>query len=155
MKIIQHKAYEEDLEVLSNTSMVFKYRGFTGIIRRSSNLGTLCGYVSVPKRHPLYGLDYDTIESRYRIYSHGGLTFSSDSLMELEKGWYIGFDCAHASDYIPKMDYNSSVDYMFYRDVDYVKEVISQLIDQMIEISKDDYADEYITEGEDFYGDND
>ena len=149
----QHKAYEDDLEILGFDTMMFKYRGFTGIIVRHNSLGTLCGYVSVPKKHPLYGLDYDTIERRWDIYSHGGLTFSSDSLMSLDKGWYIGFDCAHANDYIPLSGYIYTMDMgIFYRDVTYVKETVQELIDQMIEIAEDNYNDEYITEGEDFYG---
>lgn len=70
-------------------------------------LGAWCGYVGVPRSHPLYGKHYSEIELDDQ--PHGGLTFSGrcqegderDSICHIvEKGedddvWWLGFDCAH------------------------------------------------------------
>lgn len=37
-----------------------EYHGLPVAIRRHQEFGHLCGYVGVPKTHPLYGLDYRT-----------------------------------------------------------------------------------------------
>lgn len=60
-----------------------------------------CGYVLVPRYHSYYEKDYNDIE----INCHGGLTYSSHSLLETEyPGWWIGFDCAHGGDTIEECD---------------------------------------------------
>lgn len=60
------------------------------------------GYVAIPKGHPLYEMDYDSIHRKTDIEIHGGLTFSENSIIgqpEETKGmWIIGFDCAHLGD---------------------------------------------------------
>lgn len=57
--------------------------------------GHRCGYVKIPDNHIFYQKNYDDID----IDCHGGLTFSelSDG-NDLEKGYWIGFDCAHFDD---------------------------------------------------------
>lgn len=92
-------------------------------------MGSLCGYVRLPDDHPLFAKRYDDIvpvpagwlDRSFRVgedlspidllcgvqsvdwedcsapvgllfFCHGGLTFS-------ERGW-IGFDCAHAGDFV-------------------------------------------------------
>ena len=50
----------------------------------------LCGYVALPKGHPLYGKHYDDLA----IECHGGLTYSKFE----DNDWVIGFDCAHGGD---------------------------------------------------------
>src|SRR5580698_4507615 len=55
--------------------------------------GHLCGYIYLPKDHPDTGkpileLDYGC---------HGGITHAE----ETEKGYRIGFDCAHSADITP------------------------------------------------------
>lgn len=69
------------------------------------------GYVCIPRSHKMFGLHYDEIERRFKINSHGGLTFSCSS-KELERKswqelpkevlekeyWVIGFDTAHYND---------------------------------------------------------
>jgi hypothetical protein len=63
-----------------------------------------CGYVRVTESHPLFEVHYnnfgnqiniDTINDIYEV--HGGVTFSGTS-KNYEKGWWIGFDCAHLED---------------------------------------------------------
>ncbi len=63
-------------------------------------MGTWCGYVSVPKKHPLYGKDRNRVNPLVQI--HGGITF--EGAMHGKTGrWYFGFDCCHAFDLIPCM----------------------------------------------------
>ena len=62
-----------------------------------------CCYIKIPEGHDYFGLDYDDINDLfdYPVHCHGGLTFSDDHLLDLEKGWYIGWDYAHLGDYHP------------------------------------------------------
>ncbi|MFW6056647.1 MAG: hypothetical protein ACOC9B_05000 [Chloroflexota bacterium] len=85
------------------------------IVRNHS--GALCGYVGVPKGHPLYGMDYDEVHAAIpSLGVHGGLTFASTCDEDAPEGygichiplpgrpadvWWLGFDTAHAFDYIP------------------------------------------------------
>lgn len=67
-----------------------------------------CGYVGVPKDHPLAGFDHDFLQF---IDVHGGLTFSSASKGGWPEGyfWY-GWDYAHAGD---KSVYDHNINYPF------------------------------------------
>ena len=65
--------------------------------------GHRCGYVGVPSEHPLFGLNYDEIYSKFNIDVHGGLTFSGpgndpDGFPSKREQWFFGFDCAHVGD---------------------------------------------------------
>ena len=62
------------------------------------NLGTHpTAYIEIPKGNKLYGKDYDEID----LDVHGGLTYSSDTLMFIKSNsWFIGWDYAHAGDYM-------------------------------------------------------
>lgn len=95
-----------------------------------NHLGGLCGYVGLPPGHPWHGLDYNecpygekcSSESRWcqhtlesQLDAHGGITFAS-ACQEggpichvARRGrpsevWWLGFDCAHAGDYLPGME---------------------------------------------------
>lgn len=61
--------------------------------------GHRCGYVAVPKGHPLYELSYSHSELD-DIVVHGGLTYSgpSDYPVQDPDLWWFGFDCAHSGD---------------------------------------------------------
>ena len=57
--------------------------------------GWRCGYVGIPKEHPLYAIDYDKIEADV----HGGLTYGSTSPVgDEDQRYYVGFDCCHCGD---------------------------------------------------------
>lgn len=67
-------------------------------------MGHLCGYVKVPKGHPCYGKDYDLVD----VDCHGGVTYArmhgnGKQQGQLDKyfskGFWIGFDYAHAGDW--------------------------------------------------------
>lgn len=74
--------------------------------------GALCGYVGIPESHPWFGMDYDAINPDV----HGGLTYSGFG-SEL---WWLGFDCAHLWDVMPRMQYLTQ-DEGVYRDMAFVK----------------------------------
>lgn len=73
---------------------------------RSTSL-SLCGYVGITKEHPYYGRRYNTKEMM-NLGVHGGLTFTGKldmtDVKHSDKHWWLGFDCAHAFDYIPMLD---------------------------------------------------
>jgi hypothetical protein len=56
--------------------------------------GHLCGYVRIPNDHPYLHKRYQQMD----ISCHYGLTFGECSV-----GHWIGFDCAHSSDYVPSL----------------------------------------------------
>ena len=101
-------------------------------IWKHDSLGHLCGYVGVPKSHPWYGLGYDDIDAEI----HGGLTFSQHETDREEPYphdtgqdiWWVGFDCAHAGDMIPR--YVSEFPGETCRDENYVRQEIESLVHQ-------------------------
>ena len=72
--------------------------------------GFYCGYVEVPKGHPLFGLSYkdnmprsdDPINEAIIIY--GGVTWGGPSLLGDAKEWSFGFHCAGPRDTIETCD---------------------------------------------------
>lgn len=100
------------------------YRGVPCLIVRSPHAGTLCGYVAVRRGHPLYLRHYD----HCRLDCHGGLTFSGrldlpppvntrplqgllERALRPSGEWWLGFDCAHAGDYMPAIAARTAVYY--------------------------------------------
>lgn len=73
--------------------------GLSCLIKRNPSMGHLCGYVGVNKNHHLFGVGYDGFD----INVHGGLTFADYWEGEGDV-WWLGFDCAHAGDFIPGLD---------------------------------------------------
>ena len=60
--------------------------------------GVWCGYVSVPRTHPLHGLSFLHPEVE-ALDVHGGVTFAAAWLDEGD--WWFGFDCGHVGDTAP------------------------------------------------------
>lgn len=99
--------------------------------------GAWCGYVGVPDTHPLYAKDWCS-DDFPDLPSHGGINFS-DHCQETgdesrgichtggDKVWWLGFDCAHCGDIVPR-DWRicGSVGQR-YRDFDYVKYICTEL----------------------------
>lgn len=81
--------------------VTFEHAGMQCWIRRHPHLGHFCGYVSVPRSHPLHGLHYDDILLDGLDHPHGGLTFADR--WDDGEGWWFGFDCGHAGDVSPFM----------------------------------------------------
>jgi hypothetical protein len=72
--------------------------GIAIAIRVNEHMGNYCGYARVPKGHLWDGLDYDD-PALDGVIVHGGITFAGP--LEEITDWWLGFDCAHAGDFIP------------------------------------------------------
>lgn len=59
------------------------------MVRNGSVTGSWCGYVGLPRLHPYYGLNYDSMKKADGDYIdvHGGLTFSGDCRESDESEW--------------------------------------------------------------------
>ena len=126
--------YINSLMKLEGDKKEFKYRGFRCLIKRHKRLGHLCGYIELPKHHNLYGRDYGEIEETYdyELPAHGGLTFSGKLIDE--DGYLIGFDCAHAGDYIPLDPLSSQLNLgETYRTMRYVEDILKEMVDFITE----------------------
>lgn len=139
-----HGAWESEPD---KCQWVDKDTGYDCLVVRSDSSGGLCGYVGVKENHPFYEKHYNHPD----VDVHGGLTFSSHCqednreegvchITESEdKVWWLGFDCAHFGDFMPKhaqlfreiglpaREDRDSV----YRDLDYVKSEIKSLASQL------------------------
>lgn len=113
----------------------FEHAGLKCLILRNPELLHLNGYVALPPGHPCYGKAYDDID----VEIHGGLTFASEGDGEMwEKGyWWVGFDCAHAGDLVPKMLEileREAWEWETYRNFLYVRVKIKTLAEQLANI---------------------
>lgn len=92
-------------------------------------VGAWCGYAGVPKGHPLYGVDYISLD----VEVHGGLTFAGT--MRGSESWWLGFDCSHAGDLSPSTLALGFPPYPgeTYRDLAYVQGQVEQLARWMAE----------------------
>lgn len=117
---MEKQRYLADLEKLGkNESTTGSISGYRYAIFRT-DLGNLCGYVEMTGSRS----DVETIEC------HGGVTYDEDSDSHLFglSGHFIGFDCAHSTDWIP---YHSGFGLATYKDVDFVLKEIKKIIDQL------------------------
>lgn len=127
--------------------------------------GHLCGYVRIPKDHPLFEKNVFELDDGLNISVHGGLTFGR----MVEEEWWIGFDCAHSDDYQPSIEHRMKTDPELmdfrkkfpkperlkdlsffnpvYRNIDYVIYEIKGMVDQLIAIKEKELT--HITEGRD------
>lgn len=85
----------------------FVHDGYTCVIIRHPDLKHLCGYVGIPKGHPLFGKDMESDECN-RLAVHGCITYSDNHLPltkpnKKPKYWWLGFDTAHGFDVIPEL----------------------------------------------------
>jgi hypothetical protein len=73
--------------------------GYKCTVMRHGTLGHLNGYVAIPKGHLWHGQNYSNLNEGIDV--HGGLTYSA---LDKETGeWVVGFDCAHAGDFSPRL----------------------------------------------------
>ena len=128
--------------------------GFQFIIKRNRWSGALLGYIRVPKGHPWYkavtGKRWmkplkQFAYGRYRVFHmerweykrleyvnvHRGLTYGGRMTYKnfKQRGWWIGFDCAHYMDLVPTMRDNGGS----YKDLKFVLNEIDGLSRQMKE----------------------
>lgn len=141
----------------------FEAHGLHCRVLRHPEMGFLCGYVAVPRRHPLHGLHYDDVLLS-DVYVHGGMTFAGyySKLSGLEdpepQPWLFGFDCAHYLDVSPGLDamtrksgfYTAKLDMLrgqlsdawrpVYRSVEYVYAQCVELAAQLTAAGARDYS---------------
>ena len=78
----------------------WEHAGMACCIRHGA-FGAPCGYVRVPKGHPLYEAGIDKAAAT-AVKTYGGFTFAGK--LEGEEGWWLGFDMAHYYDLAPTGD---------------------------------------------------
>jgi len=109
----------------------WRHAGLPCLIVRSA-AGALCGYVGAPQDHPFYGKHYADDDALGNLDAHGGITFAQPG--EPEAVWWLGFDAAHASDYVPgimaKLN-NSELLPVTYKDLRYMRSEVERLADQV------------------------
>lgn len=99
-----------------------KVNGFDCEIREIEWSGHLCGYVKIPEGHPSHGKDYFDID----VDVHGGLTYGQFR----DDGYWIGFDCAHFGDLLPKSPSRFGG---VFRDKEYVLRELKHMTEQIAE----------------------
>lgn len=121
----------------------FKAHGLDCLMVRNSDLFHWCGYVGVKPGHPFFEKHYDEIN----VEVHGGPTYSEacggfvchKTEDPQDKTWWIGFDCAHSGDFSPGiggafMQPPERRLYGTYKDLDYVKNEVTNLAKQLAEM---------------------
>lgn len=137
----------------------FEYNGYE--CRVLFLMGYRCGYIKIPKSHPLCVNDYDYINNF--VECHGGLTYAAHYLNgeKCDNGVWVGFDCHHFNDaidlealekYYPEEfnkygrkwweDYASTwpCDYRMIKTLDFCKNQLKCLADQLKAIKDKDLA---------------
>jgi hypothetical protein len=95
----------------------------------------------LPSGHPLEGKFYEDIA----VEIHGGLTYSEST----DKGYIIGFDCAHSGDVVPFSSNGFGKSYMddvlkkkynkrksVYRNIEFVKNELKNLVTKILQYKK-------------------
>lgn len=96
-----------------------------------NHLDVLCGYVEDTIPIPQERYFFDPYE--YDLNVHGGVTYKGEAYFNPDDNRsFIGFDCGHACDYVPKLAYISENHY--WRDEKYVEKECRRLIRQLIEL---------------------
>ena len=114
--------FQKDLEFLGkNGQLNIIMEDFNTVIRMV-NGWHLCGYVEVPE-------NIVSLIDENEIECHGGITFNAEGVKCFPtNGYYIGFDCVHEWDWTPVSPNGE------YRDINYVKEEIKHIIQQLKEV---------------------
>lgn len=96
------------------------------------NLGTHpTAYIEIPKTSKLFGKSYKEIYSMgIDIDVHGGLTYASKYLKDVkENSWFIGWDYAHAGDYV---GYRMSYSKVFELSIDKKKWTTEEIFEDVV-----------------------
>lgn len=106
----------------------FEHAGVDCRLQRGP-FGAWCGYVAIPRDHPLYGTDA-TLDECVALDVHGGVTYTGSGIIGNEDKFVIGFDCAHCGDLVPgAIPYDPH--HEIYRDVDYATAETKKLAEQI------------------------
>jgi hypothetical protein len=111
------------------------------LLMRRGPSGAWCGYVGVPEGHAWHGQDMYDVDAEV----HGGVTYTDTCDDDPEQGichvpalgeadhlFWVGFDCAHAWDLMPRIADHAMADDV-YRTAYYVREQVRSLAQQAIQ----------------------
>lgn len=172
-------------EKIDGLQVVDPHTGYTLLVRRTKDLGSLCGYVCLPPDHAfalipaalnitelyhsgssldeistaIYNPTYYKLESPTGsvvkslmltnglncdalnfIDAHGGITWVGETnlidyrtgTLNADKARAIGFDCAHATDIVPTLEFFHSLrDYATYKDIFWVLKRAAELAKEL------------------------
>lgn len=140
-------------DIISKTTHPWEYepdlyewthRGVECIARRNMTHGAWCGYADVPRevwekfKTPTVN-GTDTLDELIDV--HGGVTYSENILDK--DAHRIGFDCAHADDYMPKLRGTSISVGLYtehqpdkYRDLSFVIVECESMVDQILRVTQ-------------------
>jgi hypothetical protein len=88
----------------------FIHAGFACFALRNPRHGYWCGYVGVPREHPLYGRKWDETPAVGELEAHRGVNYSAPCGGDIchvppagmpADVWWLGFDCGRAMDLAP------------------------------------------------------
>jgi hypothetical protein len=76
----------------------FSFQGFRCVVTGVST-GHRCGYIAIPKDHPLHGIPHDQLNGLdvYGGWTYGDLQTSFPVTTDTPT-WWIGFDCGHSGE---------------------------------------------------------
>lgn len=129
--------------------LFFIHNGFPCIVLRNQILGYFCGYVGVPNHHHYYNVDYNEMYENDKYHDlevHWGVNFSSkfhisgSKYSKYSDYYYYGFDCGRSGDLTPvniTLNLSFGDDIHQYKDIEYVKNEIKSLADQLACYNKD------------------
>lgn len=155
MRVKTHKRSRMNKKWRKQHGYIMKDVTLHGLIVRSPYMGNLNGYIGVPKGNIFYeGELYSRDSSVFdNLRVHGGITFSDygSNMKKIchfksmrEEYWYIGFDCGHAGDLVPRfVNLNSEIPGLnlnpsfmgTYKDMKYVEKQIRRLGQQVLDPS--------------------
>lgn len=127
-------------------SEIFEYGGYKCVAFRSLINGSWNGYIVVPSTHPWFG---KRISDLREIQVHGGLTYSAADLhyvsstatdIPADRGWWLGFDCAHYTDLVPLFVAKNGLRFGTYKDLEFVKHQCQLLAIQCLTASVESIA---------------
>lgn len=111
----------------------YEIHGYKVQIFRNPYLGNLLGYVFLNKDQPCYGCR----ESEIDVRVHGGITYAE----KYGDYWKIGFDCAHSGDFMPYAGPHNNSSSFTYKNIQYVKDQLTNLVDQLSSYYDDVYLE--------------
>jgi hypothetical protein len=122
---VSKKPWETEPDLLE---FVDEDTGYECFIQRHPELKHLCGYVSLPENHKLYGEKNIDNEFLLNLDVHGGVTYTGEKRIKRHEkrpnlfideyaSSVVGFDCGHAGDLVPGV---KSFHEEVYRNIEYV-----------------------------------
>lgn len=98
-----------------------------------NHLFVLCGYVEDTISKPKEGYFFDPYEHDLDV--HGGVSYDGHAYFnKQDKRHFIGFDCGHACDKVPKLDFGYNQPW---RSKQYVERNCKKLINQLIKLKEE------------------